>query len=96
MLIATRRCVSRLKDLTSDEVVDFFLVVHKIQRALETYYGTTSSTVTVQDGEQAGQTVKVSNPIVCEYPKKNCKKVHNRIFYFFVACTLSYNAKKRR
>lgn len=63
MLVATRRCVSRLKDLTSDEVIDFFLAVHKIQRALEKYYGTTSSTVTVQDGEQAGQTVKVNNPM---------------------------------
>lgn len=69
----------RLKDLTPDEVVDFFLVVHKIQRALETYYGTTSSTVTVQDGEHAGQTVKVNNSIE---KKCFCKMSIKNVFHF--------------
>lgn len=59
ILVATRRCVSRLKDLTSEEIIDFFMTVCKCQRMLEQYYQTTSSTVTVQDGEFAGQTVKV-------------------------------------
>lgn len=59
VLVATRRCVSRLKDLRPDEVIDFFSTVWKCQRMLDEYYHTTSSTVTVQDGEFAGQTVKV-------------------------------------
>lgn len=59
VLVATRRCVSRLKDLTAEEIVDFFLTVSKCQRMLELRYQTPSSTVTVQDGEFAGQTVKV-------------------------------------
>lgn len=45
--------------MTNEEIVDFFMAVCKCQRMLEEYYKTTSSTVTVQDGEFAGQTVKV-------------------------------------
>lgn len=60
VLVASRRCVKRLKDLSTDEVIDFFLAVSKCQRLLEQYYGTNSATITVQDGEFAGQTVKVS------------------------------------
>lgn len=59
VLVASRRCVRRLKDLTPEENVDFFLTVSKCQRLLEEHYQTTSTTVTVQDGEFAGQTVKV-------------------------------------
>lgn len=57
--MATRRCVGRLKDLTPEEIVDFFMTVCKAQRLLEEFYKTTSSTVTVQDGQFAGQTVRV-------------------------------------
>lgn len=63
VLVATKRCVPRLKDLTADEIVDFFMTVCKCQRLLEQYYKTSSSTVTVQDGVHAGQTVKVSKLI---------------------------------
>lgn len=35
------------------------MTVCKTQRLLEQYYKTTSSTVTVQDGQFAGQTVRV-------------------------------------
>lgn len=51
--------MDRLKELNPEEIVDFFLTVCKCQRLLEEYYQTTSATVTVQDGENAGQTVKV-------------------------------------
>lgn len=37
-----------------------FNVVCKVQKMLEIHFKTTSATVTVQDGEHAGQTVKVS------------------------------------
>lgn len=57
--MATRRNVGRLKDLTPEEIVDFFMTVCRTQRLLEQYYKTTSSTVTVQDGQFAGQTVRV-------------------------------------
>lgn len=63
--MATRRCIGRLTDLTSEEIVDFFMTVCKCQRLLDVYYQTTSSTVTVQDGEFAGQTVKVIRKLYC-------------------------------
>lgn len=59
VLVASRRRVERLKDLHNDEIVDFFLTVSKCQKILEHYYQTNSATVTVQDGQFAGQTVRV-------------------------------------
>lgn len=50
--------MERLHQLTADEIADFFQTVCKIQKLTEKYYGTTSSTVTVQDGQHAGQSVK--------------------------------------
>lgn len=60
ILVASRRCARRLRDLTPEETIDFFMTVCKAQRLMEQYYQTTSSTVTVQDGEFAGQTVRVT------------------------------------
>lgn len=57
-MITSRRCVVRLKDLTPEESIDFFQTVCRVQRMSEKFYNTTASTVTVQDGEDAGQTVK--------------------------------------
>lgn len=61
ILVASRRQAERLKDLTTEEAIDFFLTVSKIQKLLEVFYQTTSATVTVQDGQFAGQTVKVTS-----------------------------------
>lgn len=85
VLVATKRNIPRLKDMTADEITDFFHTVSKIQRCLESIYGTTSSTVTVQDGADAGQTVKVTIYSIA----------YGRIVYlvvFFPARPLSYNA----
>lgn len=60
VLVISKRCVPRLKDLTAHEICDFFQAVHKIQKSLELYYKTSSASITVQDGEFAGQTVKVN------------------------------------
>lgn len=64
--------MGRLKDFTPEEVIDFFLTVCKCQRMLEEYYQTTSATITVQDGEFAGQTVKV----------KQEHRIYEEIFFF--------------
>ncbi|XP_031632444.1 nitrilase and fragile histidine triad fusion protein NitFhit, partial [Contarinia nasturtii] len=79
ILVATRRCVSRLKDLTPEEIVDFFMAVCKCQRMLEEYYKTTSCTVTVQDGEFAGQTVRHVHCHVM--PRKEGDFKHNDEIY---------------
>lgn len=79
VLVASRRCVSRLKELKPEEIVDFFMTVCRCQRLLEHYYNTTSSTVTVQDGEFAGQTVKVIRKLLICYCSK-LWKILNRFF----------------
>ncbi|XP_052860093.1 nitrilase and fragile histidine triad fusion protein NitFhit [Anopheles cruzii] len=57
VLVTTRRPAARLPDLTPPEISDFFQVVCKVQKVAERLYDATSSTVTVQDGPEAGQTV---------------------------------------
>ncbi|ALC43587.1 NitFhit, partial [Drosophila busckii] len=57
VLVSTKRVVPRLNGLSCAELTDLFATVCLVQRMLESYYGTTSATVTVQDGTQAGQTV---------------------------------------
>ncbi|XP_054732090.1 nitrilase and fragile histidine triad fusion protein NitFhit-like [Anastrepha obliqua] len=57
VLVSTKREMKRLDNLLCHEMCDLFCTVCKIQRMLEDFYGTTSATVTVQDGPDAGQTV---------------------------------------
>ncbi|XP_055922444.1 nitrilase and fragile histidine triad fusion protein NitFhit [Eupeodes corollae] len=57
VLVSTKRQAPRLKDLNPDEISDLFTTVCKIQKMLEEHYCTSSATVTVQDGPDAGQTI---------------------------------------
>jgi diadenosine tetraphosphate (Ap4A) HIT family hydrolase len=44
--------------MTDDETKELFLSAKKVAKVLEEFYGAQSMTITVQDGEFAGQTVK--------------------------------------
>ncbi|KAM3726334.1 putative polypeptide N-acetylgalactosaminyltransferase [Dirofilaria immitis] len=57
VLICPIRNVKRLTGLNHAETSDLFITAKRIQAMLEDYYKTTSSTVCVQDGPEAGQTV---------------------------------------
>ncbi|XP_037933978.1 nitrilase and fragile histidine triad fusion protein NitFhit [Teleopsis dalmanni] len=57
VLVSTKRVTPRLSGLNCHEMAELFEAVCKIQRMLEKIYKTTSATVTVQDGTDAGQTV---------------------------------------
>lgn len=57
VLVSTKRVTPRLNGLNCAEMTDLFSTVCMVQRMLESIYCTTSATVTVQDGAQAGQTV---------------------------------------
>ncbi|VDN05729.1 unnamed protein product [Thelazia callipaeda] len=57
VLICPIRYVKRLTELSNVETADLFITSKKIQAVLESYYKTTSSTICVQDGSAAGQTV---------------------------------------
>lgn len=58
VLIATRRCIPRVENMTVAESKDLFVVGAKIAKALDKYHNAKSTTITIQDGEFAGQTVK--------------------------------------
>ncbi|RWS20304.1 nitrilase and fragile histidine triad fusion protein NitFhit-like protein, partial [Leptotrombidium deliense] len=52
-----RNTARRLSDLTTAEITDLFLCVQKVQKAVETEYGANSSTIAIQDGIDAGQSI---------------------------------------
>lgn len=58
--MAPQRVVEKFTDLSNEEVKDLFLVVQKVQKTIEKVHNTNSSSIVIQDGEDAGQTVKVS------------------------------------
>ncbi|XP_021352210.1 nitrilase homolog 1-like isoform X1 [Mizuhopecten yessoensis] len=58
VLVSTMRRVERLGELTQTELSDLFSVVQRVAGVVEQHYGASSLTVSVQDGPQAGQTVK--------------------------------------
>ena len=58
LVIPKRQGTSRLYDLTCDETADLFNLAKKAQRLVEQVRGVKSSTIAIQDGEDAGQTVK--------------------------------------
>ncbi|CAJ0603226.1 unnamed protein product [Cylicocyclus nassatus] len=58
VLISPKRICHHLTDLTDAETADLFIVAKKVQRMLEKFHNVSSSSVCIQDGEEAGQTVK--------------------------------------
>ncbi|XP_038069547.1 bis(5'-adenosyl)-triphosphatase-like [Patiria miniata] len=58
VLVCPLRKVERFRDMTSDEVTDMFQSVHLISKALEVHYGVTAMSIGLQDGPDAGQSVK--------------------------------------
>jgi bis(5'-adenosyl)-triphosphatase len=57
--VAPNRVVAKMTELSSDEVQDLFLAVQKVQKVIEKVHVTNSSTIVIQDGQDAGQTIKV-------------------------------------
>lgn len=58
VLISTIRPARRLTDLNDLETADLFVVAKKVQQMLEAMYQASSTTVCVQDGPYAGQTIE--------------------------------------
>lgn len=57
--MAPIRVVEKFTDLSSNEVNDLFLAVQKVQKVNEQIHDAQSSSIVIQDGQDAGQTVKV-------------------------------------
>lgn len=59
VLVAPLRPVQRLHELSSAEVADLFQTVQKVEAVMGRVHNTSSTTVSVQDGPLAGQTIQV-------------------------------------
>jgi bis(5'-adenosyl)-triphosphatase len=57
VLICPQRVVPRLADLSPEEISDLFLSVQKVTRVLAGVYKASGSTISLQDGPVAGQSV---------------------------------------
>lgn len=57
VLIISKRVVPRFCDLTDQEVADIWQLAKKVGSKLESHYKATSTTMAIQDGPEAGQTV---------------------------------------
>lgn len=57
VLVSPLRVCKKFRDLSRAEVTDLMLLVHKVEKKLEQIYETESTTITIQDGVDAGQSV---------------------------------------
>uniref|UniRef100_A0A2R9BE85 HIT domain-containing protein n=1 Tax=Pan paniscus TaxID=9597 RepID=A0A2R9BE85_PANPA len=60
VLVCPLRPVERFHDLRPDEVADLFQATQRVGTVVEKHFHGTSLTFSMQDGPEAGQTVKVS------------------------------------
>uniref|UniRef100_A0A0D9RI13 Bis(5'-adenosyl)-triphosphatase n=1 Tax=Chlorocebus sabaeus TaxID=60711 RepID=A0A0D9RI13_CHLSB len=58
VLVCPLRPVERFRDLRPDEVADLFQVTQRVGTVVEKHFHGTSLTFSMQDGPEAGQTVK--------------------------------------
>ncbi|XP_048879025.1 bis(5'-adenosyl)-triphosphatase isoform X1 [Brienomyrus brachyistius] len=58
VLVCPVRVVERFRDLRPEEVADLFKTVQRVADVVERHFQATSLTIAIQDGPEAGQTVK--------------------------------------
>lgn len=57
------RRAARLQDLSPEEVSDLFQTAVEVQKIIENVHAANSSTICVQDGKNAGQTIPVGEAL---------------------------------
>ena len=57
LLVIPKAVVPRMQGLNVDQVQDLFLTVQTAQKLIESFFYVSSSTISIQDGPEAGQTV---------------------------------------
>ncbi|XP_063392381.1 nitrilase and fragile histidine triad fusion protein NitFhit [Cydia fagiglandana] len=83
VLVAPRRCAERNGDLTEEEARDFYATIRLVQKLMEKVHNTESCTVTIQDGPDAGQTVKHLHCHIM--PRKKGDFIQNDLIYLELA-----------
>ncbi|XP_077984485.1 bis(5'-adenosyl)-triphosphatase-like isoform X2 [Glandiceps talaboti] len=61
VLVSPVRVVPRFKDLTAEEITDLFQSTQVIANVIEKHFHSTSLTIAIQDGPEAGQTVELEH-----------------------------------
>ncbi|XP_029288273.1 bis(5'-adenosyl)-triphosphatase isoform X3 [Cottoperca gobio] len=59
VLVCPLRPVERFRDLQPDEMADLFSTTQRVANLVEKHFNGTSLTIAIQDGPEAGQTVKL-------------------------------------
>lgn len=57
LLMPTRLAV-KIKELSHEEISDLFIAVQRVQKGMELFHQVTSSTISIQDGPDSGQTIR--------------------------------------
>eukprot|EP00095_Tigriopus_kingsejongensis_P008373 snap_masked-scaffold856_size87843-processed-gene-0.10 protein:Tk08373 transcript:snap_masked-scaffold856_size87843-processed-gene-0.10-mRNA-1 annotation:"histidine triad domain protein" len=57
LLVIPKRKAQRLGDLNADEIADLFLAVQRAEKLTERHFQCSSSTINLQDGPEAGQSI---------------------------------------
>lgn len=83
VLVAPIRMAERNHDMTEEEAQDFYKTVRIVQRLMEKVHEADSCTVTIQDGMNAGQTVKHLHCHIM--PRKKGDFIDNDLIYLELA-----------
>ncbi|XP_067288094.1 bis(5'-adenosyl)-triphosphatase isoform X2 [Pseudorasbora parva] len=59
VLVCPLRVVERFRDLRPEEVADLFMTSQRVANGIEKHFQASSLTIAIQDGPEAGQTVKL-------------------------------------
>ncbi|XP_068265265.1 bis(5'-adenosyl)-triphosphatase isoform X2 [Nyctibius grandis] len=78
VLVCPVRPVERFRDLCPEEVADLFRTAQRVGNVVEKHFCGTSLTISIQDGPEAGQTVKK------ELPKTHLMTLRKSVFYYFL------------
>ncbi|XP_062842743.1 bis(5'-adenosyl)-triphosphatase isoform X3 [Trichomycterus rosablanca] len=62
VLVCPLRPVERFRDLQPNELADLFSTTQRVANAVEKHFNASSLTIAIQDGPEAGQTVKHQDP----------------------------------
>lgn len=75
VLVIPLRCVNSLTELRPDEVADLFGVVRRVQKVLRIVHEVDVTSIGIQTGEEAGQTVKHLHVHILPRPKDFMEKM---------------------
>ncbi|KAJ1069401.1 hypothetical protein K5549_017305, partial [Capra hircus] len=70
VLVCPLRPVERFRDMSPEEVTDLFQAAQRVGTVVEKHFQGTSLTFSMQDGPEAGQTVKDSEWNIKIFPRR--------------------------